>query len=139
MWIFLMLVILLTTGMSSFGLQVLSEEGFASEVKYPYLTIWYAAGFLCLGVSLLGKRTKGGWKEMMWGGALAVCSMGGQVAMANALAAGLPGSIVFPVTTGGSILFVALAAQLLFSEQLHAFSWAGVALGLVAVVLLSLG
>jgi len=59
------------------------------------------------------------------------------LAMANALDLGVPGSVVFPVAVGGSILVVALAGRLFFRERMHLLSWAGVAIGILAVALLS--
>ncbi len=132
-----MLIILFTNGMSSFGLKVLPAWGLPAIIKYPYLTIWYAAGFICIGVPMLLKGAKGGRKEMWWGAIIAALSIGGQLAMANALQLGVPGNIVFPVTIGGSILVVTIAGRLFFAEKLHPLSWAGVAAGCLAVVLLS--
>ena len=138
MWLLLMLVILLTNGMSSFGLKVLPMWGLSPSIKYPYLTAWYAAGLVCIGLPMLLRGLKGGLKEIWWGAILAALSIGGQIAMANALQSGLPGNVVFPVTVGGSILIVALAGRLFFAEKLHPLSWTGVALGCLAVVLLSI-
>ena len=58
------------------------------------------------------------------------------MAMSYALDFGIPGSVVYPVAVGGSILVVALAGKLLFGEKMHPLSWAGVAIGILAVILL---
>ena len=131
-----MLVILLTNGMSAFGLKVLFAWGITSSIRFPYLTIWYAAGLVCIGIPMLLKKVKRGLKEAIWGALIAVLSIGGQLAMSNALESGLPGNIVFPIAIGGSILVVALAGRLVFAEKMHPLSWAGVAVGFLAVVLL---
>jgi drug/metabolite transporter (DMT)-like permease len=138
MWLFLMLIILLANGMSSFGLKILTAWGLPTSIKFPYLTIWYAAGLFCFGIPLLWRKERGGWKEAGWGALIALLSIGGQLAMANALSAGIAGSVVFPVTIGGSILIVAVAGQVFFGEKLSAVSWAGVLIGFVAIVLLSM-
>ena len=132
-----MLIILLTNGVSAFGLRVLSAWGLPSNTKFPYLTVWYGAGFACIAILMLLRGVRGGLKEAGWGALIAVLSIGGQVAMANALNSGLPGNIVFPVTIGGSLLVVALAVRLFFGEKMHLFSWAGVAIGSLAIILLS--
>ncbi len=137
MWLILMLIILLTNGMSSFGLKVLPAWGLSSSIQYPYLTVWYAAGLLSIGVPMLVRGLKAGRKEMWCGAILAALSIVGQLAMASALQSGLPGNVVFPVTIGGSILIVALAGRLLFAEKMHPLSWTGVIVGCLAVVLLS--
>lgn len=138
MWLLLMLIILLTNGMSAFGLKVLSAWGLASSIKFPYLTIWYAAGLLSIGIPMLLKRVKSGRKEALWGALIAALSIGGQLAMASALESGVPGNIVFPIAIGGSILVVAFVGRLLFAERMHPLSWAGVVIGLLAVVLLGI-
>jgi multidrug transporter EmrE-like cation transporter len=132
-----MLIILVTNGMSAFGLRVLSAWGLPSNAKFPYLTVWYAAGFACIAILMLWRGIRGGMKEVGWGALLASLSIVGQVAMANALNSGLPGNIVFPVTIGGSLLVVALAGRLFFAEKMHPLSWTGVAIGSLAIVLLS--
>jgi multidrug transporter EmrE-like cation transporter len=137
MWLLLMLIILLTNGMSAFGLKVLSVWGLPPNIKFPYLTIWYAAGLLCIAIPMLLRKERGGLKEARWGALIALLSIGGQLAMANALNSGVPGNVVFPVTIGGSILVVAIAGQLFFGEKMSALSWTGVAVGFLSVVLLS--
>ena len=136
-WLLFMLVILLTNGMSSFGLRVLSGWSLPASIKFPYLTVWYAAGFACVAIPMLMRGFQVRTQEIGWGALMAALSIGGQVAMANALNSGLPGNIVFPVTIGGSILVVAIAGRLFFREKMHPLSWVGVAVGFVAVLLLS--
>ncbi|MBS1851119.1 MAG: hypothetical protein JST79_09430 [Acidobacteria bacterium] len=136
LWLLLMLVILLTNGMSSFGLRVLSGWGLPADIKFPYLTIWYTAGFACIGIPMLLRGVRGDAKSAGWSALMAALSIAGQVAMANALNSGLPGNVVFPVTIGGSILVVAVAGRLFFSEKMHPLSWTGIAIGFVAVILL---
>ena len=136
-WLPLMLIILLTNGMSSFGLKVLVSWGMPASTKFPYLTVWYASGFVLIAIQMLWSKVRWGAKEARWGALIAVLSIVGQVAMASALASGLSGSIVFPVAIGGSILVVVLAGSLFFAEKLHPVSWAGIAIGFTAVVLLS--
>jgi multidrug transporter EmrE-like cation transporter len=133
-----MLIILVTNGMSAFGLRVLSAWGLPSNSKFLYLTVWYAAGFACIVIPMLLRGIRGELKEAGWGALIAALSIGGQISMANALNSGLPGNIVFPVTIGGSLLVVALAGRLFFAEKMHPLSWTGVAIGSLAIVLLSI-
>ncbi len=138
MWFLLMLVILLTNGMSAFGLKVLAGWALPETVKFPYLTVWYAAGLASIAAPALSKGLKIGRKEILWGGAAAALSIGGQVAMAVALDSGVPGHVVFPVAIGGSIFVVALAGWLIFKERINRISALGVTLGFLAVILLGL-
>ena len=68
MWFVLMLVMLLTNGMSAFGLKIISGWGLPEAIKFPYLTVWYAAGFACIALPMLVKRSRVGTKELGWGG-----------------------------------------------------------------------
>ena len=49
----------------------------------------------------------------------------------------LPGYIVFPVSGGGNLLFVALIARIVFKEKIGAYGIAGIAVGIAAITLLS--
>jgi len=87
---------------------------------------------------MLIKGLRIGRKEILWGGAAAALSIGGQVAMAIALDSGVPGHVVFPVAIGGSVFVVALAGRLIFGERINRISALGVTLGFLAVILLGL-
>jgi multidrug transporter EmrE-like cation transporter len=136
MWFLLMLVILLTNGMSSFGLKMIAGWGLPTTVKYPYLTAWYAGGLGAIALPMLLKGLRVGKTELFWGGVAGLLSIGGQVAMAVALSSGVPGHVVFPIAIGGSIFVVALAGRLVFGERMNTPTTMGVALGFVAVILL---
>jgi len=132
-----MLVILLSNGMSAFGLKVINAWGLPESAKFPYLTLWYAGGLTVIVVPMLFKRIRPAGKDLAWGLAMAALSMGGQISMAAALNAGTPGHVVFPVAVGGSVLVVLVVSRLFFGERLNQVTAAGVVLGFSAVVLLS--
>lgn len=136
MWFLLMLVIFLTNGMSAFGLKMLAGWGLPGTVKYPYLTAWYAGGLAAIALPQLLRGLRLGKTEIIWGGIAGLLSIGGQVAMANALNRGVPGHVVFPIAIGGSIFVVALAGRLVFGERMNPPTALGVALGFIAVILL---
>jgi drug/metabolite transporter (DMT)-like permease len=138
MWFILMLIILVANGISTFGLKVIAGWGLPGTVKYPYLTAWYAAGLVIIGIPALLKGVRPGRKEILWGAAMAALSVAGQVLMAIALDSNVPGAVVFPVAIGGSILVVALAGKFLFGERMNRYSMAGLGLGLIAVILLGI-
>jgi multidrug transporter EmrE-like cation transporter len=137
MWFLLMLVMLFTNGMSAFGLKIISTWGLPENTKFSYLTVWYAAGFACIALPMLVKRSAVGLKELGWGAVMAVLGIGGQVAMATALNMNVPGNIVFPVTSGGAILAVGVAGRVFFKERMNRLTTAGIVLGFLAVILLS--
>lgn len=137
MWFLLMLVILVTNGMSAYGLKVIAGWADPTTLKFPYLCIWYAGGMASILIPMLMKGLKLGRKELMFGALMAALSLAGQVAMAVALSAGVPGHMVFPIAIGGSILVVALSSQVFFHEKMNRLTLFGVGMGFVAVILLS--
>ena len=137
MWFWLMVLILMTNGMGAFGLRVIAGWQLSPAVKFSYLTIWYAAGTATLAVPMWLKGFHLGRKEIILGVVMALMSIGGQVTMATALGMGVPGSIVYPVTNGGSLFLVIVGGRLFFGERMNVVSTVGVALGLLAVILFS--
>lgn len=67
MWFLLMVVILLTNGMSAFSLKVIAGWQLPETVKFRYLTIWYAAGMATLGLPMLLKGIYLRRRELTWG------------------------------------------------------------------------
>lgn len=137
-WFLLMLVILLTNGMSSYGLKVIAAWGLPETDKFPYLTVWYAAGLATIGVPILFQRIRITVREVGWSSIVAALSLGGQIAMAVALKLNVPGHVVFPIAIGGSVFIVILGGRFLFGERLNRLTTGGVSFGLAAITLLSL-
>jgi multidrug transporter EmrE-like cation transporter len=136
-WFLLMLVILLTNGMSAYGLKVIAAWGLPETAKFPYLTVWYAAGLVIIGVPTLLQGVRITVREVGWSSILAALSLGGQLAMAVALKLNVPGHVVFPIAIGGSVFIVVLGGRLFFNERMNALTAGGVSCGLAAVVFLS--
>ena len=80
----------------------------------------------------------GPWKVLL-GAAMGACSFSGQAFTGLALSHGIPGHIAFPLTTGGSLFLVAGAGILLFKEKVGKYGIAGMVIGILALVLLSVG
>ena len=137
LWYLLMLVILLTNGMSSYGLKVIAAWGLPETSKFPYLTVWYASGLATIGVPILVQRVRIAGREAGWAGLMAALSLGGQIAMAVALKLNVPGHVVFPIAIGGSVFVVILGGRFLFGERLNKLMTGGVSFGLAAIILLS--
>ena len=137
-WFLLMMVILLTNGMSSYGLKVIAAWGLPETARFPYLTVWYAAGLAVIGVPILFQGVRITVREVGWAGIMAALSLGGQLAMAVALKLNVPGHVVFPIAIGGSVFIVILGGRLFFNERLNSLTTGGVSCGLAAVVLLSI-
>ncbi|HEY8548356.1 MAG TPA: hypothetical protein VIL35_00255 [Vicinamibacterales bacterium] len=138
-WLRLMLVAFVANGVGPFGLKILSERGLATQYQGQYLLYWYLGAFVFAAAALLRSRLVPYRRELALGGLMGACSLLGQAFTGLALSHGMPGHVVFPITTGGSLFLVALAGLLLFKEKVGAYGIAGIALGIAALVGLSLG
>lgn len=138
-WLRLMLVAFVANGIGPFGLKILTEMGMASTYQAQYLLYWYLGGFVFAAAALIrsGLRPRGG--EVALGALMGGCSLLGQSFTGLALSNGVPGHVVFPITTGGSLFLVASAGLLLFKEKVGPNGLAGMVLGIAALVGLSLG
>lgn len=137
MWFRLMALAFVFNGLGDFGLRVLSERGLGEHTPH-YLIGWYAAGLVgavAVAARAGGRPTRG---DIVIGCGLGLCSLVGQTALGLALAGGIDGSTAYPVTKTGSVFLVAAAGVVAFRERVGPAGLAGIALGLAAVVLLSL-
>jgi multidrug transporter EmrE-like cation transporter len=135
-WSKLMSIAFVANGLGPFGLKILTAMGFsAQQSKYFW---WYAGGSLFAAAAFAK-----GWahlraKELALGATMGLCSLGGQSFTGLSLAHGVPGHIVFPVTTGGSLFFVAAAGIVVFKERVGLYGVVGICLGICSLVLLSI-
>lgn len=138
MWGRAMLLAFLLNGISPFGLKILAARGLGREYASVYLFYWYLAGLAFAVVWLLVRRERVKPASLLIGTGMAAASVGGQVCMAQALNSDIPGNIVFTLAMGCSICIVTAGGILLFGEKVGIYGKAGIALGLVAAVLLSI-
>lgn len=133
-----MLLAFLANGAGSFGLRILAGAGLGAVDERQYLTWWYACGALVALAVSCRQAGRPAAREIVIGFAMALCSLGGQVGMALALSGGISGFVVFPVATGGGMLLVAAIGRLIYGEQVGPYGVAGLLVGFLAMVLLSL-
>ena len=136
-WLRLMLIAFLANGIGPFGLKVLTERGFGDAFPAQYLLYWYCGGLGFAVAALLKSRLQPTAKEIGLGALMGACSLCGQAFTGLALSHGMPGHVAFPLTTGGSLFLVAAAGLLLFKERVGPYGIAGIVLGIVALVALS--
>jgi multidrug transporter EmrE-like cation transporter len=135
----LMLVAFLSNGIGPFGLKILSEQRLAARYQAQYLLYWYLGAFVFAIAAILRSRLRPFGREIWLGALMGACSLLGQAFTGLALSHGVPGHVAFPITTGGSLFLVATAGLLLFREKVGAYGIAGMVLGIVALVALSVG
>ncbi|HVT93382.1 MAG TPA: hypothetical protein VHD76_11105 [Bryobacteraceae bacterium] len=136
LWIQLMAVAFVTNGLGPFGLKILSERGLAG-FQPQYLVYWYLAGAVFGALAFFRVSRRVYRREVCLGALMGLCSLGGQTFTGLALDRGLPGHIVFPLTTGGSLFLVAAAGIVLFKERVGGYGVAGLVLGIVSLITLS--
>jgi drug/metabolite transporter (DMT)-like permease len=138
-WIRLMLVAYVMNGLGPFGLKIMAEKGLLEQYHFQYLLWWYAgsgvfslAAFIMAGGGLAAR-------EIAIALGIGAASFGGQLFSLLALERHVPGYIVFPITTGGNLFLVAAGGVLLFKERVGPYGIAGILMGMLSLVLLSLG
>ena len=135
-WIRLMLLAFVTNGLGPFGLKVLDEKGYASY-QPQYLVFWYLGGAVFGVLAFLPGVKETRAREIVLGALMGLCSLSGQTFTGLSLAHGLPGHVVFPITTGGSLFLVAGAGIFVFKEKVGGYGAAGIVLGVLALIMLS--
>ena len=138
MWSRWMMLAFVFNGLCTFGLRILAGRGMAAQYTSAYLLLWYLAGAALLGAVYLGGHMQTKRADLAVGGALGVASVAGQTSLGMALSGGLPGSIVYPVALAGGLFIVVGVGVLLFKERVGPCGIAGIVLGIVSIVLLSL-
>ncbi|MFB3902449.1 MAG: hypothetical protein ACE15E_03285 [Acidobacteriota bacterium] len=137
MWLRAILLAFLLNGLSPFGLRILAANGLGTEYTTVYLFYWYLAGLVFALFWIVARRQKVTLAAVLVGFGMAASSVAGQYSMGMALNRGIPGNIVFTLAMGCSICVVAAAGLFFFGEKVGPYGKAGIALGLVAAVLLS--
>ncbi|HET7214087.1 MAG TPA: hypothetical protein VFL79_10895 [Terriglobia bacterium] len=132
-----MLIAFLFNGMGPFGLKVLSANNLSGAYHYQFIAAFYFCGFLLVVPVVIAARIMPTRKEILIAATMGACSFGGLLFTAFALERGAPGEIVFPITTGGSLIVVAIAGILLFKEKVAWQGAVGILIGILALVLLS--
>lgn len=134
-----MLVAFLCNGMGPFGLKMLAANNLSDAFHYQFIAGYYFSGLLLTIPVVLAAGMRPNRKEFLIAAAMGACSFGGTLLTAFALERGAPGEVVFPITTGGSLIVVAIAGILLFKEKVAWQGAAGILIGILALVLLSMG
>ena len=138
-WLRLMLVAFVANGIGPFGLKILTELGLASAYQAQYLVYWYLGALVFAALALWRSGLRPQSTEVWLGALMGGCSLAGQAFTGLALSHDMPGHVVFPITTGGSLFLVATAGLVLFKEKVGPYGIAGMVLGIAALVGLSLG
>lgn len=103
-------------------------------------TVFGTAGTLGLAIALFGwatGRLRFSWRNVAAGILLGIPNYGSMLFILLALGSGMEGSLFFPLNNVGIILATTIGAVLLFRERLSVINWAGIAVAVAAIVLIS--
>jgi drug/metabolite transporter (DMT)-like permease len=135
MWGYLIAAAFLSNGLLMTFNKVFRESGSAAGL-FGYLCIYFGAG-LVVAAALWTRRPvrlKGG--DVLLGGGIGLFSVLGAFFLLRALGH-TQAVIVFPATSAGNVVVVALGSMVIFGESLSWKGWVGVLLGTAALALMS--
>ncbi len=130
------LLAFLLNGISQFLQKYLHASGLG-RYQSSALIAMYVAGAVG-GALLLAARGRAGRKELAAGAAVGFCSFGGNFAVLRALGS-LPAYTVFSIVIGGAIVLVTALSWAFLGERPDRRVKLGLACGIAAVALLTLG
>jgi len=132
----MILVAITVVGFSQLSSKILVQSGLEAQNNYFFLAVFSSAALL---VSPLAWRNRSGIKRRdgLFGLGVGMFNVAANRFLLLALTT-LPGAIVFPVSSAGSLLLVSISAIILFKEKVSRVNLAGILLTLAAVVLINL-
>ena len=104
----------------------------------PFQTIIFVSAFLLTTMLYYLRRSRLEPGILKWGALLGTANFGNYLFLVLALSV-LPGLVVYPVIAAGEVGLMALAGVVLWKEKVGVRSWLGIALAVVALVLIQLG
>jgi drug/metabolite transporter (DMT)-like permease len=104
----------------------------------PFQTIIFVAAFAVTSVLYYLRRPRLEPETLKWGALLGTANFGNYLFLVLALTA-LPGLVVYPVIAAGEVGLLAIAGVVLWKEKVGVRSWLGIALAVIAIVLIQLG
>ena len=132
-----LLTAFLSNGLAQFLQKYLHAVGLGSYQK-PALILIYASGALFALILLAGLHGRISRSEAVFGIGVGLTSYAGNAALLQALGRS-PAFVVFPLVVGGPILTLAACSHFFLGERLSATGKTGLACGLTAILLLTVG
>ena len=130
------LLTILVVGFSQLSSKILIQSGYEAQNNYFFLTIFASAAILVTPLTWRN-RAKIQRNDTGYGIGVGTFNLLANRSILLALTT-IPGAIVFPVSSAGSLLLVTIAALVLFKEKVSKLNLVGIFLTLVAVVLINI-
>lgn len=135
-------IIFLGSGIADVGVSIAQRVRTTAVNGAAFTTLCFASAATFSIIVLLFRKDRAQWKDArVWtgGGVLGVVNYASLLLLVLALGkSDLPASLIFPLMNIGAILFATAAGILFFRERLTRMQWAGVALCVLALVLIML-
>ena len=104
----------------------------------PFQTVIFVSAFSVTTLLYYLRRPRLEPEILKWGALLGTANFGNYLFLVLALTV-LPGLVVYPVIAAGEVGLMALAGVVLWKEKVRARSWLGIALAVIAIILIQLG
>ena len=104
----------------------------------PFQTIIFVAAFAITSLLYYLRRPRLDPETLKWGAMLGTANFGNYLFLVLALTA-LPGLVVYPVIAAGEVGLLAIAGVVLWKEKVGVRGWLGIALAVIAIVLIQSG
>ncbi len=124
------------------GLVMIPAQVFRKELpqaeNLPFQTVIFVSAFFVTTLLYYLGRPRVTPGSLRLGALLGAANLGNYLFLVMALAS-LPGVVVFPVMAAGEVGLAALAGTLIWHERVRPRAWAGIALTVIALILVQLG
>jgi len=132
----MILLTILVVGFSQTSSKILIQSGLENQNNYFFLAIFTSASLF---VTPIAYRNRNQIKptDATYGIGVGAFNLLSNRALLLALTT-IPGAIVFPVSSAGSLLMVTIAATILFKEKTSRANITGIIMTLIAVVLINI-
>jgi drug/metabolite transporter (DMT)-like permease len=104
----------------------------------PFQAILFVSAFFVTTMLYYLRRPRMTGESLQWGALLGAANFGNYLFLVLALTV-LPGLAVYPVIAAGEVGLLAIAGVVLWKEKVGVRSWLGIALAVIAIVLIQLG
>ena len=130
-----MFICFILNGLSHVGIKVTSEIGLGRFVPLVLFSMYLVAAIPAF-IHMAAERVPL-QQRSLWVGVLA--GLGSTIGMSSLMRASgmIPGYIIFPITSGGSLLLVVAIGSIIFKEKIGLYGILGIIVGAVAIALLS--
>ena len=104
----------------------------------PFQTVIFVTAFFVTTLLYYLRRPRLTTETLQWGALLGTANLGNYLFLVLALSV-LPGLVVYPAIAAGEVGLMAVAGTVLWKEKVGVRSWLGIALAIIALVLIQLG